>query len=622
VRRAAAALAAVAALLGGGAARAQEKQFDANVFRPSGAPRDLVMVQKSEVIGNLSPVVGLYTDLTFNPLVLINSDNNQAIHAVAAGLTFTPVAGIGFFNWFDVTLAVPLVAWQTGNNLRPLGTEGPVPSSAVGDMRLQAKFAIPYLNRKSEIKSGFGMAVAAQVNLPTGNPAAFTGDGTVTGGPLLIMDYRFTWGLLLAANGGVWLRPKGEYGGIALGNMASFGVGAEMYVIQRWGISVIAEVFGYPSLNKFPTSAAQVPAEVLAGIRWQSKYGVTITTGGSFGAGCGFGAPSVRLWNSITWQPSSSREQDEINRILQRESDDPDGDGLIGDADRCPNQPGPPENHGCPDTDSDGDGIPDRLDECPDIPAGPGGKNGCPIAFIKGDEIVIADQVHFATDKDIILDDSKPTLEEVARVLLDNPEIREIRIEGHTDIRASDAYNLNLSQRRVNSVQAFLVGAGVDPARITAKGYGHSQPVYDDTGCLGPDEQLSPACRTMTSKNRRVVFKIVHRGAPPPKAITGATDGGQSVLPTQKGVLPNASDKSVLPSTGILPPGKTVLPSTGVLPEAGASKGLPTAEHKLPSTGVLPRQGTTKPKKDAPPAPPASGAPPPPAPPPPASPPK
>ena len=114
----------------------------------------------------------------------------------------------------------------------------------------------------------------------------------------------------------------------------------------------------------------------------------------------------------------------------------------------------------------------------------------------------------------------------------------------------------------------------------------------------------------MTSKNRRVVFRIVHRGAPPPRAITGAPDGNGSVLPTKSGVLPNAGDRSVLPTQGVLAPGKTVLPSTGVLPEAGQNKGLPTSKKMLPSTGVLPRQGTPAPKKDAPPP-----APPPPAPP-------
>lgn len=581
-------------------ARAQEKRFDAQTFRPSAAPRDLVMVQKSEVIGNLSPVVGLYTDLALNPLVLVRTDSNQAVNAVAAGLTFTPMAGIGFFNWIDVTMAVPLVAWQTGGNLRAIGSEGPVKSSGIGDIRLNTKLTIPYFNRKDEVKSGFGMALTGNVNLPTGDPKAFMGDGAITGGPGLILDYRFGFGLLVALNGGVWIRPGGQFANVKIGSMGSFGVGAEMYVLQRYGLSVIGEVYGYPSLVKFPASAREVPAEVLLGIRWQSKKGISVTVGGSFGAACGFGAPAFRAFASLTWQPSTSREQDEINRLQQRASDDPDGDGLIGDADRCPNAAGPVENLGCPDVDTDGDGVIDRLDECPDLPAGPNGKHGCPTAYIKGDEIIILDQVHFATDKDIILPESMPILDEVARVFLDHPEIREVRIEGHTDVRATDAYNMNLSQRRVNSVMAALVTAGVDAGRLTAKGYGHTQPVYDDAGCLGPDEGLTATCKTLTSKNRRVVFRIVRRGAPPPRAMSGS-DSNASVLPSKAQILP--SQGSVLPSHGTTLPTKSVLP-TSVLPEAGQGKTLPQAGTTLPGQGqgVLQRAGTPKkpvvPKKD------------------------
>jgi outer membrane protein OmpA-like peptidoglycan-associated protein len=596
---AAALLVSLAAMAAAGAAHAaDEKRFDAMVFRPSAAPRDLVMVQKSEVIGNLSPVVGLFFDVAFNPLVLVTNQNtNERVNAVAAGVTLTPMAGIGFFNWFDVTLAVPIVAWQTGGNLRPIGSEGPVSSSALGDLRFAAKVALPFFNRKDEVKSGFGMSLGGNLNLPTGSPKAFTGEGVVTGGPTLIFDYRFSFGLLVAANAGLWLRPNRQFTGVAIGNMGSFGVAAEAYVIKRYGISVMGEVYGYPSLTKFPSSPREVPAEVLMGIRWQSKYGITITTGGSFGAACGFGAPSVRIFNSITWQPMSSREQDEINRIAAGDSDDPDHDGLIGDADRCPYAAGPPENLGCPDKDTDGDGVIDREDECPDIPQGPNGKHGCPTAYVKGDEIVILDQVHFATDKDIILDESKPVLEEVAKVLQDHPEIREVRIEGHTDVRASDAYNMNLSQRRVNSVAKYLTGVGISADRLTAKGFGHSAPVYDDSGCTGPDEGLSQSCRLMTSKNRRVVFRIVRRGTPPPRAITGADSG--SVLPTKQGALPGAGDTSVLPKNEGVLPGKKVLPSS-VLPEAGTSQGLPQQKKALPDKGVLPRQGTQKDKPEDP----------------------
>jgi OmpA-OmpF porin, OOP family len=604
---------ALAALLAGASASAEEGRFDAQVFRPSAAPRDLVMVQKSEVIGNLSPTFGLFTNIALDPLVLVNKDTSQRINAVAARLELTGMAGIGFFNWFDISLAVPFVAWQSSDNLRPIGTEGPIKSSAMGDLRFSSKVAIPFFNRKDEVKSGFGMAVSGNINLPTGSPQAFTGDGVVTYGGSLIADYRFGIGVLVAANGGFWLRPDRQLAGARIGNMGSFGLSAEAYVVQRWGLSVIGEVYGYPSLTSFPGSVKQIPAEFLLGARWQTKQGVSVTIGGSFGAACGFGAPAVRFFSSITWQPKQSREQDEINRLQEQDSDDPDHDGLIGAADHCPQVPGAPENLGCPDKDSDEDGVIDREDECPDLPGGPRGKRGCPTAFIKGDEIVILDEVHFATDKDIILDESKPILLDVVEVLLQHPELREVQIEGHTDIRATDAYNMNLSQRRVNSVLAFFGTSGIDVARLQAKGYGHTKPVYDDTGCLGPDEGLSPDCKRMTSKNRRVVFRILRRGAPPPRPISGTPDGNASSLPSRDAVLPGKTN--VLPSQSNLPNKEnSVLGTKSVLPGAPDHAAppphvLPNQQNStLPNGAVLPRSGATKkdpakkdsPKKDPP----------------------
>ena len=620
--RAAMAAMGIAAVCGTGTAAADEGRFDAQTFRPSAAPRDLVMVRKSEIIGHASPVVGLFSDLAFDPLVLVDKSTNQAINVVSSRLTLTAMAGIGLWNWLDFTAALPIIAFQDGGNMRAIGTEGKVAPTALGDLRFEGKLGLPFLHRKEEVKEGFGAALYGNVNLPTGDPAAFTGDGQVTGGGGAIIDYRFNFGLLIAANGGVWLRPDRQFAGARIGNMASFGVAAEMYVLQRYGLSVMGEVYGYPSMTKFPDDPAQIPAEGLLGIRYQSKWGLTVTVGGSFGAACSFGAPAMRLWSSITWQPKTSREQEEINRLMQKDSDDPDHDGLIGPADRCPQAPGRPENQGCPDTDTDGDGVSDREDDCPDLPSNARGRGGCPGAFMKGDEIVIMDQVHFATDKDIILDDSKPLLEDVYRVLVEHPEILQIKIEGHTDIRAGDIYNQALSQRRVASVQRYLESKGIDPSRLSAKGYGHSQPVYDDSGCLQADEELTPTCRFMTSKNRRVLFKIVKRGAAAPKPITGA-DGGATSLPS-KPLLP--AGESVLPTiddpnhkkdredpkpgdgTGVLPnkdhgtlPNTTVLPKSSgshQLPEQGA---LPNDKSTLPTQGVLPRAGT--PKKPPAPAP-------------------
>jgi outer membrane protein OmpA-like peptidoglycan-associated protein len=604
MKRGAAIVTSVAALIAAphGVA-ADEGRFDAQVFRPLAAPRDLVMVPKSEVIGHLSPVVGVYWDAALDPLALALGDTGRTLHAVGARLQITPILGIGLVDWVELSMAVPFVAWQTSDNLRSIGTEGEVKSTpTLGDVRISTKVAMPFLNRKDEVKSGFGLALGGNINVPTGDELAFTSDGAISGGVSVIADYRFNFGLILASNLGVWFRPEHQFAGVKIGDMAQFGVAAEMYVVQRWGLSVVGELYGYPSLTKYPDSAAQVPAEVLLGVRWQTRQGITITMGGSFGAACGFGAPALRVFNSVTWQPKSSVEQREINRLLERDALDPDHDGLIDTEDRCPDKPGRPENFGCPDADTDQDGLMDREDECPGLAQGPGGKRGCPLARLKKDKIAIAEPINFEADTTIITDASKLVLESVARVLHERPDILLVEIQGHTDVRESDIRSLLLSGRRMKSVMQYLIDHGVSSSRLEAKGYGARHPIENDKGCLGPDEDLTPRCREATSKNRRVVFLIKSLGTPRPTPIVGGDPDKASLLPSGAHVLPmgaavlSACKKEDSSSTGC-----SVLTKEGVLKKdtvLGKPNTILPSEPSLPSGGnILPKGGSNLPRK-------------------------
>jgi outer membrane protein OmpA-like peptidoglycan-associated protein len=67
-------------------------------------------------------------------------------------------------------------------------------------------------------------------------------------------------------------------------------------------------------------------------------------------------------------------------------------------------------------------------------------------------------------------------IERVARVLNDYPQTM-IRVEGHTDTQGSESYNLQLSQKRAEAVKNALIQQGVDERRISAIGYGESQPI-------------------------------------------------------------------------------------------------------------------------------------------------
>jgi outer membrane protein OmpA-like peptidoglycan-associated protein len=114
-------------------------------------------------------------------------------------------------------------------------------------------------------------------------------------------------------------------------------------------------------------------------------------------------------------------------------------------------------------------------------------------------KLEILDKVFFDTNKTTIKKISYPLLNEVARVLLDHPEIVMVRVEGHTDSRGSDVANLKLSDGRAKAVRAYLIKAGVAPDRLNAVGYGETKPV-------------DPADNEAAwEKNRRVEFVIEQR---------------------------------------------------------------------------------------------------------------
>ncbi|MBX2797849.1 MAG: OmpA family protein [Myxococcales bacterium] len=117
-------------------------------------------------------------------------------------------------------------------------------------------------------------------------------------------------------------------------------------------------------------------------------------------------------------------------------------------------------------------------------------------AVVSRDRIDLRDTVLFETNSATIKPLSYPLLEEAIQILEDYPEIRKLRIEGHTDERGPDEYNLQLSKDRAASVLAYFVESGMDAGRLTSEGYGETKPV---------DPASTPEA---WAKNRRVDFFI------------------------------------------------------------------------------------------------------------------
>lgn len=121
--------------------------------------------------------------------------------------------------------------------------------------------------------------------------------------------------------------------------------------------------------------------------------------------------------------------------------------------------------------DSDGDGVPDHRDRCPDTPRG---------ATVDEFGCWVIEGVLFDTDKSVIRSDAKHVLDAAAEVLRNDPSIY-VTVEGHTDSRASDSYNLSLSQRRAESVKEALMQRGIGENRLHPKGFGESRPRVPNT---------------------------------------------------------------------------------------------------------------------------------------------
>jgi outer membrane protein OmpA-like peptidoglycan-associated protein len=114
-----------------------------------------------------------------------------------------------------------------------------------------------------------------------------------------------------------------------------------------------------------------------------------------------------------------------------------------------------------------------------------------------GTQIITLKPIHFETSSAVIKTDSESILQEMAAVITSHPEIVQLSIDGHTDSKGVPVKNLKLSQDRADSVRTFLIGLGISPERLVARGYGDTLPIADNA---------LPEGRT---KNRRVEFNIL-----------------------------------------------------------------------------------------------------------------
>ncbi len=174
---------------------------------------------------------------------------------------------------------------------------------------------------------------------------------------------------------------------------------------------------------------------------------------------------------------------------------DSDGDGIPDQKDKCPYVAGLPLYNGCPPPDRDGDGFPDDVDRCPDQYSKTNG--GCPEVAVEVIDRVskAAKAIFFEPNKATLKKVSYKPLNDVVEVLKADPSLY-ADIEGHTDNSGNDDINIPLSRERAEAVRNYFVSQGVDAGRLTAEGFGSTQPIATNETAVGK------------AANRRTVIKL------------------------------------------------------------------------------------------------------------------
>jgi len=147
--------------------------------------------------------------------------------------------------------------------------------------------------------------------------------------------------------------------------------------------------------------------------------------------------------------------------------------------------------------DADRDGVPDSRDNCPDTSRSYAvDADGCPIPVEEVARVEL--MVNFDFDRSEVKSEYFSEIEEVADFMARFTDV-DIELEGHTDSRGTEAYNLDLSDRRVAAVRQVMIDRfNVDASRVSSRGFGESQPIASNDTDAGRAE------------NRRVMTVIIN----------------------------------------------------------------------------------------------------------------
>jgi OmpA-OmpF porin, OOP family len=471
-------------------AQATATGFALDQFSPSERGSEWFSEDSLDLRGDPGAAIGVVGELAIRPLVIYNPDGSTRAVPVRDQLILHPGASVTLFSRLRLGLDVPVAVYQAGTSGVVDGVAYPaVTSGGVGDLRVGAD-----LRLFGHYGGPISVALGVQLFVPSGNSAQYLGDNSFHAVlPRVLVAGQLGWFAYAAHLGFHYRGLDTTFAGATVGSDVIFGASAGVRAVE--GKLVFGpELYGSTGVQGGAFDVQTTPVELLLGAHYLIGSSVRVGGGVAPGLTRAYGEPAVRFLAGLEWVSSPPAPA----------PPDRDHDGILDADDACPDVPGvktdDPKTNGCPpDPDRDKDGIPNEEDACPDA-AGPRNanpkKNGCPAAAVVGKQIVILEQVKFATGSAAILPASNGILTAVLDVLQTHAEIHHLRVEGHTDNVGTAVFNRGLSTKRAASVANWLIQHGVDSSRMASEGFGLERPI---------DTNETPEGR---QNNRRVEFHI------------------------------------------------------------------------------------------------------------------
>ena len=344
-----------------GTALAQERaDYVVEQFEPlPNQGTNILNIGKTEVLPHLKPSFGFVFHFQDDPYQVVYEADLGRVHQRLLDYVLKGEfwASVGFFDYLDVGLVMPLILSQNAGMPDATSPGGPTFATALNsfttaDMRIVPKLKI----LDAADFSGFGLAFLLTISLPTGDADSYASEGHVRIEPRLVLDFATDGGFVVAAN--VAFQPRGSRRVLNFENTDAFrwGLGLEVPLVKD--LALIGSLYGTMAIGADASASRTNPVEALGGVQfWIAKNWV-----GNIGAGSGLtdgvGAPDFRAFLSIGYTPRSPKENDA------------DHDGILDDRDKCPLEPedkdGFEDLDGCPDPDNDKDGVLDVSDGAPD----------------------------------------------------------------------------------------------------------------------------------------------------------------------------------------------------------------------------------------------------------------